>query len=42
MYPDYVTLEVIEREVLQDVKDGESGTYAARRVEALLKRYDEM
>lgn len=42
MYPDYLTIEVIEQEVLQDVKDGETGPYAERRLEALLKRYDEV
>jgi len=42
MYPDYVTVEVIEREVLKDVQDGETGPYAERRIESLLKRYDEM
>jgi hypothetical protein len=42
MYEDYVTVEVIEREVLEDVKDGETGPHAERRVEALLKRYDKM
>ncbi len=42
MYPDYVTVEVIEQEVLQDVKDGETGPYAERRLASLLKRYDEM
>lgn len=42
VYPDYVTIEVIEQEVLQDVKDGETGKYADRRVESLLKRYEEM